>query len=219
VKYYARIVLDKSWYKLNTKQVYTLIIFPRVDLCQIQSPQQPLSFSHSNRKKVQLQACILQNGVVPGEKLSLEVKLHNPKRTEIKRIEATLIQHRQIAQSYQTEIIFRKDLPNITNFNETELHRTVDLLVPLMQLAPTYAYMPQCCASLHGINFYYELKLEVKAHGLFTDFKVNVPVIVGTESTCGLTCNYNEMVLYKVPAYDYDEPPPSYELAVANEKK
>jgi hypothetical protein len=81
--------------------------------------------------------------------------------------------------------------------------------------------MPQCCSPSLRIAFHYELKLEVKARGLFTDFKVNVPVIIGTESSSDqqqLTNTFVEMSTPSAPAYDYDEPPPSYESVVTNVK-
>jgi hypothetical protein len=221
VKYYTRIVLDKPWYKPNAKQVYNLTIFPRVNLDYIQPAQQPIPFSHLNRKKVELQGYLVQGGVKPGEKLSVHVDLKNPKRSEIKRIEVTLYQHRQVAQSHHAEVIFRMDLPGLQDFHETEFHQTYDLQVPAVQLAPTYTYMPQCCGPSLGIAFHYELKLEVKARGLFTDFKVNVPVIVGTESSSDqqqLTNTFVDMSTPSAPTYEYDEPPPSYESVVTHVK-
>jgi hypothetical protein len=79
VRYYTRIVLDKPWYKPNAKQVYTLTVFPHVSLSQIANAQQPVPFTHLNRKKVHLQGYLIQGGVMPGGKLSLDVhiqKLH-----------------------------------------------------------------------------------------------------------------------------------------------
>jgi hypothetical protein len=221
VKYYTRIVLDKPWYKPNAKQVHNLIIFPRVNLHDIQPAQQSVPFSHINRKKVQLHGCLVKGGVTPGEKLSIHMDLHNPKQSEIKRIEATLYQHRQVAQSHHAEVIFRTDLPNLREFNGKEFHQTFDLQIPAVQLAPTYTYMPQCCGPSLAICYHYELKLEVKSRGLFTDFKVNVPVIVGTEPTAdqqGLINNFDEINTASAPAYDYDEPPPSYESIVKDVK-
>ena len=81
--------------------------------------------------------------------------------------------------------------------------------------------MPQCCGPSLGIAYHYELKLEVKARGLFTDFKVSIPVIVGTESASDqqqLVNNYVDLSTPSAPAYDYDEPPPSYESVVSDVK-
>jgi hypothetical protein len=113
------------------------------------------------------------------------------------------------------------DLPNLLEFNGTEFHQTFDLQIPAVQLAPTYTYMPQCCGPSFAIGFHYELKLEVKARGLFTDFKVNIPVIVGTEPTSNqqqLINTFVETNTPSAPAYDYDEPPPSYESLITDIK-
>lgn len=223
VKYYTRIVLDKPWYKPNTKQVYPITVFPHVHLDHIHTAQQPVPFSHSNRKKVNLQGYLVQGGVVPGGRLAVQVDLQNPKRSEIKRIEATLYQHRNVAQTHHAEIIFRMDLPGLSEFNDTQFHQTFDLPIPAVQLAPTYTYMPQCCGRSLAIGYHYELKLEVKARGLFTDFKVSVPVIVGTDSSLSfetppLTNTFQDMSTPSAPGYDYEDLPPSYESIMSNTK-
>ncbi|CAF0842364.1 unnamed protein product [Rotaria sp. Silwood1] len=222
VKYSIRIVLDKPWYKLNKKQTYPLTIFPRVNLYQIQPAQQPVPFTQSNRKKIQLNGYLLQGGVVPGKSLSLQINLQNPKRIEIKRIEATLIQHRQVARSHHAEIIFRMDLPDIREFSGADFNRMFNLQIPSVYLAPTYTYMSQCCGPSLSINFTYELKLEVKVRGLFTDFTVSIPVIIGTEPTSDeqqLINSSVDMATPSAPVYDYDEPPPAYESVVTNLKE
>ena len=43
--------------------------------------------------------------------------------------------------------------------------------------------MSQTFSLKRKFSIRYELKFDVKVHGLFTDFTVTVPVIVGTEST------------------------------------
>lgn len=153
----------------------------------------------------------------------MQVDLQNPKRSEIKRIEATLYQHRNVAQTHHAEIIFRMDLPGLHEFSDTEFHQTFDLPIPAVQLAPTYTYMPQCCGRSLAIAYHYELKLEVKARGLFTDFKVNVPVVVGTDSSLTfeaqqLTNNFQDMSTPSAPSYDYEDLPPSYESIMTNAK-
>jgi len=114
------------------------------------------------------------------------------------------------------------DLPDIREFNGRDFHQTFHLPVPAVQLAPTYTYMPQCCGRSLAVGFHYELKLEVKARGLFTDFSVSVPVIVGTEPTSNqepLVNTFFEASPPSAPAYDYDEPPPSYESVIADVKQ
>ncbi|CAF3483926.1 unnamed protein product [Rotaria sp. Silwood1] len=223
VKYYTRIVLDKPWYKPNAKQIFPLTIFPHVNLLHIPGGQQHVVFSNENRKKIRIEGFLIRGGVVPGEKLSIHINLQNPNRSEIKRIEATLIQHRQVAQSCHAEVIFRLDLPDVRGFNDTELRRTFDLIVPAVHLSPTYTYMATSFTVTLGVSIHYELILDVKARGLFTDFKISVPVVVGTEPIAvehqQQQMNHPiEMPTASAPAFEYDEPPPSYDVVVANQK-
>lgn len=183
--------------------------------------QHQIPFSNQNRKKIQLQGYLYQAGVVPGDKLSMHLHLKNPKRSEIKRIEATLIQHRQIARTYHAETIFRLDLSDLREFSGTELQRTFDLMIPGILLSPTYTYMSQHAGQSIGISVHYELVLDVKVRGLFTDFKVHVPVVIGTVDTPTEQQPMNhqiEMPEASAPMFDYDEPPPSYESVVTDHK-
>lgn len=222
VKYFMRIVLNKPWYKLNKRQIYPLTVFPRVNIYQLQSTQQPLHFTHSNRKKLQVDGYLLQAGFVPGNKLSFQLHLQNPKRSEIKKIVATLVQYREVAQTHHSEIIFRHDLPDVHDFSDAQLDRVFSLQIPAVRMAPTYAYMSACFSPSVNVNFNYELKLDVKARGLFTDFTIRVPVIIGTEPMSdhqGLVNTCIEMPPPSAPTYEYDEPPPSYESVVSNIKQ
>lgn len=227
VKYYVRVVLDRPWYKPNSKQTFPLIIFPRVDLLQVPGGQHQTAFSSENRKKLRLQGYLVRGGVVPGETLSIHIDLQNPKRSEIKRIEVTFIQHRQVVRSCHSETIFRCDLSELRDFNDLELHRTFELTVPASRLSPTYTYATQSQNLPIRISVYYELFLDVKIRGLFTDFKMTVPVIVSTGAMShGQTQqqeqqinNAIEMPLASAPILQSDEPPPpSYDEAVSNQR-
>ncbi|CAF3405616.1 unnamed protein product [Rotaria socialis] len=225
VKYYARIVLDKPWYKPNAKQVYPLTIFPRVDLRYVPGGQQQVSFSNENRKKIRLQGYLMRGGILSGETLSIHIRLDNPKRSEIKRIKATLIQHRQVARSYHAETICRLDLPDLREFNGKELQRNFDLVLPEIRMSPTYTYMSQYLNQTLGISIRYELILDVKVRGLFTDFKVSIPIIVGTEQISAEQQPFRqpinnpiEMPTASAPVFDYEELPPSYDTVVMNQK-
>ncbi|CAF0900400.1 unnamed protein product [Adineta ricciae] len=230
VKYSVRIVLDKPWYKPNAKQVYLLTIFPRVNILHIPNGQHPAAFSNQNRKKIRLQGYVMRSGVVPGDKLSIHIDLHNPKRSEIKKIEVILMQHRQVVRSSHSEIILRTDLPNFQEFNGIELQRTFDVPIPSVYLSPTYTYLSQNHPLPLGVSVRYELILDVKVRGLFTDFKLNVPITVGTEPVSlelqqQQQLNYQQPVATPVqmpvasaPLCDYDEPPPSYETVVTDHK-
>ncbi len=219
IKYYTRIFVDKPQYKPDTKQIYPLTIFPRVNLLQISGSQQPVPFSSMNRKTVQLDGYLLRGGIIPSEKLSIYINLQNPKQSTIKRIEAVLIQHRQVDQSHHEEIIFREDLPDLHEFSGTKFERTVDLVVPCPHFAPSYQFTAQLNHQTHPVSIRYELELKVKSHGLLTDFEVKLPIIIGTESVLDQqqTNNSAKVPTVNASASDYNESPPSYGTVVSNE--
>lgn len=216
-----RLVLNKPLDKANARQIYRLIIFPRVNIYQQANASRPTIFSNKNRKKVYVQGALLQPGVVPGQKLAMNFNLENPKRCEIKRVQVTLIQHRTIAQNQQAEVVFRMDLPDLHEFNEPEFHRTFELQIPPTALAPTHGYIVQHVGAISNISFNYELRIEVKARGIFTDFKVGVPLFIGTEPTSDQTLlvnNHIEIPEASAPEYDSEDAPPAYESIVHQEK-
>ena len=115
------------------------------------------------------------------------------------------------------------DLPNLHDFNGTDFQQTVQLQVPSMNLAPTYTYTGKSYGLPLGIDFRYELKLDVNVRGLFVNFKVQVPVIVGTDSMINqqetLVNNSIEMATPSAPVFDHDELPPAYESVIENVKQ
>jgi len=217
VKYYTRVVIDKPWYKPNSKQVYPLTIFPHVNLSHIPDTQQIVPFSHLNRKNVRLDGYLLQGGIVCGDRLPIYINLRNPKRCIIKRIEVVLIQHHQVAHSYHEETIFRVDLPDIHDFNGTKFERTFNLTVPSLYWAPSYKFMAHFNHQNHPVIIKYALGLKVKSHGMLTGFEVKMPIIIGTELVSDQEQTNNSAVaaITNTSIIYYDEPPPSYEVAVS----
>ncbi len=201
-----------------------MTIFPRVNLLHIPGGQQSVGFRHENRKKIHLQGYLVHGGVVPGSKLLVQMDLQNPKQAVIKRIEAILTQRRQISRCSHTETIFRTDLPELREFTASNLQRTFELMVPAVYLSPTYTYLTQSLSSQVCISVNYELTLDVKVRGLFTDFKVTVPVIVGTEPMSIEQQQQQEMnrpveiPVPSAPVLEYDDLPPSYESIVTDQK-
>lgn len=143
--------------------------------------KETVSFSDSNRKDVRLDGYILQAGFLSNEKLSIHVNLDNPKQATIKRIEAVLTQYLQIGRDNHEHIIFRVNLPDINEFKGSKYERTIDLALPLQNLTPTYQFKVYCNQKSYPVITKYILELQVKAHGMFTDFAVKVPIIIGTE--------------------------------------
>ena len=182
IKYYARAALSKPWYKPNVTQTYLLTISPRINLVDMNGTQEALHFAGQNRKQLRLQGSLLQSSIVPGQSLSIQINLANPKETIIKSIEASFIQHRETAMDRHKEVIFSVNLPGLSEFNELQLQRNFDLLVPHMYLTPTNKFATTHDGYSYYLSVHYQLRLEVKPHGILTNFEVSVPVKVGTEA-------------------------------------
>jgi hypothetical protein len=99
--------------------------------------------------------------------------------------------------------------------------------VPIVYLSPTYTYLSQTSFPPIGMSIHYELVLDIKVRGLFTDFKISVPVVVGTEPMSTEQQQQQqqeqmnrpiEMPIASAPALEHDEPPPSYESIVTTHK-
>lgn len=187
---------------------------------------QPIPFQNQNRKKLRLQGYLLRGGVIPGDNISIQVDLQNPKNIIIKRIEATLVQHRQVGPTCHAETISRFDLPELREFSGATLERTFELMVPAIMLSPSFTYLTPGRLSPIATSVRYELTLEVKARGLFTDFKITIPVLVGTEpsafeqhpSSPGQINVPFEIPSPSAPVMDFHELPPSYDSVVTDQK-
>ena len=229
VRYYVRVVIDKPWYKPNAQQYYNITIFPRVNILYTPGGQQSVAFQNQNRGKIRLHGYLIRGGVVPGDKISLHIEIQNPKQGFIKRIEATFTQHRKIGPNNDTSIIFRTDVPDIRDFGAASLQKAFDLPIPSVFLPPTHTHYIQSNNSPYGVVVNYTLTLDVKTRGLFSDFKVTFPVIVGTEPMPVQQQQLQqpqlpevnvpfEMPIASAPVMEYDELPPSYDSIATTEK-
>ncbi|CAF1178544.1 unnamed protein product [Adineta steineri] len=220
VRYYARIVVGKSRYQRTMKPIYPLTVFPNVNLFHTNDGRQPVLLSSRNRKNLKVKLYLDQRGILPGQNISLHIDLQNPKRLKIQRIEATLIQHRQVALDHHAETIFQKNLPNMANFDKAELHQTFDLLVPSNHLPPTYTCKVKCHSASIRTNIYYELKLEIKVDDVLCNMKFNIPIIIATESLPDRyqigNNNYTDMPIPYSAVLEETDILPSYEFAIKN---
>ena len=229
VRYYVRVVIDKPWYKPNAQQCYNITICPRVNILYTPGGQQPVPFQNQNRGEIRLHGYLIRGGVVPRDKISLHIEIQNPKQGFIKRIEATLTQHRKIGPHDDTSIVFRTDVPDIRDFSAATLQKACDLPIPIAVLPPTYTHYIQSNNGPYGVAVNYTLTLDVKTQGLFSDFEVTFPVIVGTEPMLVQQQQMQQpqlpevnvpfgMPIASAPVMEYDELPPSYDSIATTEK-
>ncbi|CAF4328076.1 unnamed protein product [Rotaria magnacalcarata] len=218
VKYYIHIVLDETRNKLSKQHIFPLTIFPHVNIFHTNEKEKSISVSRRNQKHFQLTANLQQRAILPGQAICLNVNLENPKRLAVKRIEATLIQHREITKHIHSEIIFRMDLLIREDLNETEFHQTFCLHVPHGHLLPTHHSMAKCSTLSISTNIHYELKLEAKMHAMLDDIILSIPIIIGTTSSSELNHleenSCIELPICYLAAIEQTDIPPTYESAV-----
>ena len=152
----------------------------------------------------------------------LALDIHNPSRVSIKRIDVCFIQRYEIEQCRRRLELVRITVPEFTNVREQHLEATCPLTIPL-GIPPSFSYRSQGTRSVAHVDLHYDLKLEIKARGLFTDFDLQVPVIIGTDSADH--SNYDTMTsallstmsMVALDLNDDDSPPPPYESVNYND--
>ncbi|CAF1132827.1 unnamed protein product [Adineta ricciae] len=178
IKYYTRVVVDRPWYKPTMRKNYPLIVFPRTTINYMNESQQPIYFGDQNRKKLRLQGHLSTSSIVPGQSLCFQLTLDNPERTVIKKIRASLVQCRNMTQDRREDIILRTDLPGVVEFSGSSLQRNFELPVSSDYLTPTHSFTTSQRNRPYNFDLFYELRLEVRTHGVFTKIETKIPVIV-----------------------------------------
>lgn len=183
IKYYVQIVFGRPWYKKNITKNYPVTISSYMNTFYMNNLQENLTFAGENRKKLSLQGYLFRKVITPDQSLSFQIKLHNPERTRIKKIEASFIQHRHASFDRRDDIICSIDLPGLNEFDESYFQRDFNLPMPSMDLTPTHTFSTTYQGYSYDFSVDYELVLKVKPHGIRTTFEVSVPVIIVPETT------------------------------------
>ncbi|CAF1183232.1 unnamed protein product [Rotaria sordida] len=180
VRYYLQVVIDKSWYKPNTRETKYLTVFPRVNL--LQNPQCLIStmFGNQNRKDIVLKGSLNKLGYVPGEAIHITLDIDNSRRVLIQRIVLSLLQSYQIGRNSRGYTVFQTILPNILNIRDQQRREPFSIIMPSVPIPPSYQFQGGL-QRLALVNISYILRLAVKVEGLFTNFDVNIPITIGTE--------------------------------------
>jgi hypothetical protein len=170
----------------------------------------------TKRKDVTIKGILQRAGLTPGEQTILSLEIHNPSRVSIKRIDVCFIQRYEIEQCRRRLELIRLSVPELTNNQDQHIEATCPLTIPL-GIPPSFSYRSKGTRSVVHIDLHYDLKLEIKAKGLFTDFDLQVPVIIGTDSAensnydTQTSALFNAMNMVALDFNDDDIPPPSYE--------
>jgi len=214
IKYYIMIVVDRPWFPVNCAQDYSLTILPTVDLSIEPEGRESVARSRRNSQQFEFKVYLHNRGILPGQHISLDIDINNPRKLTIEKTKATLLQYQTIVDAEHTEKIFEKDLSNLIDFNQTELHETFELLVPYSHLIPSCSHQIKQLNSSIRTEISYELQLDVKFKDLSDRMNIFIPIIIGTEPL--------REPIDDLPPISYENAvgemnlPPSYESAIAN---
>ena len=217
VRYYLQVVIDRRpWYKPNIRELRYLTIYPHVNLLANPQCLQSTIFGNHNRKEITIKGIINKTGYIPGESISLTLEIENPKQVSIRLIDLLIFQSYEIGATACRHNIFQTTLPNIQDLKDREIRGACSVTIPFTLLPPSYHF--QGGLQRTGLaNIHYFMKLAVKVEGMFTNFEVDIPIIIGTEpgSYQNQQLNSNPQM---VPHSSNDNQPPSYDCVVEDKK-
>lgn len=204
VRYQLQILIEKKWYHADDRHRYPIRVYPRVNLFQLSNAQSAVKFGTKN-KETTIKGLLPRAGLVPGEETTLSLIILNPTRLAIKRIDLCLIQRYEIEQNRRRVELMRFPLAQIQNCSEQHIEANCPFVVP-QGIPPSFHYVSKNTRTIVHLDLHYDLKLEIKAKGFFTDFDLQVPVMIGTN-------------LSDSTRHSMEFPPPPYETVVSQSKK
>lgn len=220
VRYYTQVVIDKPWYKPNTRETRYLTVFPRVNLLQNPQCLIPSMLANRNRKDITLKGTLNKLGYVPGEMMSVTLELENPKRTLVQRIELSMVQAYQIARQTRGYTVFNTILPKILNTKDMQIRETFLIVIPNFPLPPSHIFQGGLERHVYT-HVHYTLKIAVKVEGMFTNFDLSLPITIGTEPLPDQ--NQQQMMQPMIVSYSAnpeqsmfrdDDAPPTYDTVI-----
>ncbi|CAF1227846.1 unnamed protein product [Rotaria sordida] len=184
IEYFIRMVLElKNWYQNDIRNSIPLIIYPRINLQN--ELQRPIEIERTNRKHIHIRINIAQNVIFPRIPFIIDYNLENPNRSTVQAIIVQLCQNRDMGTcGHYNTLIFDTDMFDGNDFKGEHLHNKFELTLPTHYLAPTSSYKFGLISGLTQCNpasVTYELIVDVKVSGLFNDFTLKCPIIMGVE--------------------------------------
>ena len=214
IRYYTRILVNKSWRQRDLMQMYPLIIFPNVNIFPHEIRRQALPQSCVHRESLHMNVSLQHRAILASQPLSVYIDLNNSEHLRINKFLLKFIQHRVIYIDHYKEILLEKDLLSLLDFSQTHLNQTVQLELPFAHLSPTFNCKIKCWTSLISTSVYYEIKLEVKIHGIPDNINISMPIIIGTESSAEQDNQSTDIPISYSDAMTELELPPDYQSAM-----
>ena len=81
VRYYLQVVIDRPWYKRNTKETKYITVYPHVSILENPQCLQTAVSESRNRKLVELKCSLKKSGYVPGELIEIALEIKNPQKS------------------------------------------------------------------------------------------------------------------------------------------
>lgn len=210
VRYQIQVLIEKKWYHANDRQRYPIRIHPRVNLLTINNSQSAVKFG-TKHKDVTIRGLLQRAGLLPGEHGHLVLSIDNPSRLSIKHIDICLIQRYEIEQCRRRVELFRTTIPQISNMNESRFETNCAFDIPA-GVPPSFNFTSKETRTVVHVSLHYDLKLEVKAKGFFTDFDLQVPIIIGSPmADQSLAQSQSSRRLNQIRASEKEAPPPAYD--------
>jgi hypothetical protein len=170
---------------MNVRREFPIAIIARPSSCAYPSLV-PVEADSKNRSDVTLHAVLPGRDcpLTPGGSFLLNVELDNPNHLTIKCLLIDLVQPRAIGTGGHCALdIPLLNLPHLQEFSGEHYHETLELTIPMdYGVIPTFHHMSPTFSG-KPIAVEYMLKLEVKIHGFFKNFILNIPVVVHSEQT------------------------------------
>lgn len=150
-----------------------------MNLLHVNNSQCALKFD-TKCKDVTVKGVLPRSGFIPGERVNLSLEIHNLNRISIKHMDVCLVQRYEIDQCRRRLELVRFSVAEVCGTNDEFLQANCPITIP-HGIAPSYAYESRNRRVNVLVNVFYDLRVEVKAKGLFTDFDLLVPIIIGTD--------------------------------------
>ena len=181
VRFYVQVLIDKAWYKSDSAQNRYILVRPRISLTS-QPNCLPSVFGNHNRKDIALKGRLNKLGFSPGEPIHVTMEIENPRRALIKQITVTMIKNMRMGPWSNEHTMLTRIIPEIMRRSEERLAETFDVIIPPGPIAPSCQYQGGL-RQVVEINVSYVLKFDVNVDGIFDDFVMLAPFVIGNESS------------------------------------
>lgn len=176
VRYLARVLIDKPWYKSDEAQNRFISVGQRSSLIQ-QPSALPSAFVNHNRKNVVVKGTLDKSAFAPGELITITMEVDNPGQELIKQITMSMIQNEQLASHSRTQVFYNLIVPEMMNRNEQKFIQKFRATIPSVPLLSSFQYTGGTSEVIQ-VHLNYLLKFDINVAGFFDDFVLFIPFLI-----------------------------------------